>query len=141
VASFDGKQVEPDRVPGAHRCLTILLVEDQVLIRFAGADALRGAGHEVVEAANAEEALSLLNCGLQFDLMVSDIKMPGSLDGAALANRVRHDWPRIAVLLAAAEWPDGTVSGTNFLQKPYTDRALLEAVQEAVGFDRSGRIG
>jgi CheY-like chemotaxis protein len=117
--------------PDASRLLTILLVEDEVLVRFAAADLLRSQGHEVVEASNGEEALAVLQAGLDFNLVVSDVRMPGSVNGLKLVERMREHWPHIGRLLATSHWPEEGVNGAHYLAKPYTDDALLRAIQEA----------
>lgn len=59
---------------------TVLVVEDEPIIRFAIADTLRDAGYQVLEAANGDEACHTLEMGLRVDLVVTDINMPGTLD-------------------------------------------------------------
>lgn len=83
---------------------TILLVEDEVLIRMSMADALRGAGFAVVEAANADEALSILNVSVGIDLVMTDIRMPGSIDGLGLAAKLRESRPELKLVIVSGEW-------------------------------------
>ena len=80
----------------------ILVVEDEILIRLAMADDLRRAGFTVIEASNAEEALSVLSATPDISLIVTDIRMPGRIDGLGLANWVRRHAPRIKVAIASA---------------------------------------
>ena len=68
---------------------TILVVEDEVLLRLDLAHQLRGAGFEVVEADSGDEAVAILKAKGDVDLILSDIRMPGEIDGAALARSVR----------------------------------------------------
>jgi two-component system, response regulator PdtaR len=84
---------------------TILHVEDELLIRFMMADQLKPRGFEVIEAADADEALALLNAGLSFDLLLTDVKMPGALDGFELARLVRAQYPSVKVVLCSAHIP------------------------------------
>jgi len=65
---------------------TVLLVEDEVLLRMVLSDELRVRGFNVVEAASGDEARKLVLAGIEFDLVLSDITMPGELDGADLAR-------------------------------------------------------
>ena len=67
----------------------ILVVEDEVLIRLVIADELRAQGFSVVEAASADQALSYFQAGVQVDLVLSDIEMPGSMNGVGLIQRLR----------------------------------------------------
>ncbi|MEI9987777.1 MAG: response regulator [Aliidongia sp.] len=78
----------PDEQPGqAH----ILLVEDDVLVRFVVADRLREAGLAVIEAATADEALSYLAAGGRVDLAFTDIEMPGSMNGVGTRRKTQID--------------------------------------------------
>jgi len=70
---------------------TILVVEDESFIRFDLADALREQGHAVIEAASGDEALSRLASGMRRDLVISDVHMPGELDGLAVMARLKRN--------------------------------------------------
>jgi len=84
---------------------TVLVVEDEILVRMPIAQYLRDCGYKVVEAANADEAMTvLLHREMAVDLVFSDIEMPGSVDGFGLAKWIRENRPGLDVLLA------GTVS-------------------------------
>ena len=85
----------------------ILLVEDEILIRLAMADDLRQAGFIVVEASNAEEAISVVNSTPDIALVVTDIRMPGRIDGVGLANWIRRHAPRIKIAIASANIESG----------------------------------
>src|SRR5580692_10518860 len=88
--------------PGVPR---ILVVEDEALIRFAIAEALRELGVSVVEAASADEAWQYLTAGGSVDLVFTDHRMPGSMSGARLAARIRTQY-RIAVVVTSAFFDD-----------------------------------
>jgi CheY-like chemotaxis protein len=104
----------------------VLLVEDEPLVRMLLADELRAAGLVVVEAASGPEALSFLAAD-QVDIVVTDIQMPGGLDGLALANQVRRRFPELPIVLASGNPPPLDLSQVGpFLMKPY---ALHEAVR------------
>ena len=106
----------------------VLLVEDDVLIRLSTGDVLRASGYKVVEAANGEEALGLLNAGLAPDLVISDIRMPGSINGLKLLDLVQEQYPGLPMLLASSHLPlESPDPGVVFLPKPYTPLALLAA--------------
>jgi CheY-like chemotaxis protein len=64
----------------------VLIVEDEFLIRMASAEAIRDAGFEVLEAANADEAIGILESRRDIRVVFTDIQMPGSMDGAKLAH-------------------------------------------------------
>jgi two-component system, response regulator PdtaR len=115
----------------AARSPTVLLVEDEILIRMMVAAELRTAGYVVVEAANADEALKFLQTSDAVDLMITDIAMPGSMNGAGLAIRVHATWPNTKIVIASAhapEWPASTVVHT-FVGKPYDPDRLVDRVR------------
>jgi CheY-like chemotaxis protein len=80
---------------------TILVVEDEVIIRLLICDVLRESGLRVVEAANADEALMYVKTDPTVELVFSDVRMPGSMDGIELAHRLRLEFPHIAIVLAS----------------------------------------
>ncbi len=73
---------------------TVLLVEDEVLIRLMVAEELRSQGLQVLEASNADEALAILESSLPVDLLFTDVRMPGRMDGVALAKLAQARFPR-----------------------------------------------
>jgi CheY-like chemotaxis protein len=68
----------------ARREKFILVVEDEMLVQIMVSDPLRDAGFNVIEAFNADEAIRILHSGVKIDLMLSDVRMPGSMDGLGL---------------------------------------------------------
>ncbi|WP_407525150.1 response regulator [Methylobacterium oryzisoli] len=82
---------------------TILVVEDEVLIRLVIADYLRDCGYRVLEASQADEAMAILDTpDLRIDMVFSDVEMPkGSMDGFGLAQWVRAHHPGIPVILTS----------------------------------------
>ena len=77
----------------------ILVVEDEELARLIIADYLKEAGFTVLESANAENALALLESRRDIRAVVLDVVMPGAMDGIALAHRIYQRWPRIGLLV------------------------------------------
>jgi CheY-like chemotaxis protein len=116
------------------RAQTILIVEDETLIRMATAEHLRDAGYIVVEAATGEEAQAVLEAGVPVSLIFSDVNMPGAVDGLALAEwaGAQRNPPMVMltsgvpVLLTQARTRCPNVCA--FLVKPY----LLEDVERSV---------
>lgn len=82
----------------------VLIAEDEILVRLDLADSIRTLGWEVVEVSSADEAIDLLRHPLHFDLLVTDIEMPGQKDGLDLARHVRERFPnmKIAIVSGAA---------------------------------------
>ena len=111
----------------------VLLVEDEIFIRLATADWLRDGGFDVIEAASGGEALSLVHAGKEFDLLATDITMPGEPDGIGLARRVRELRPELPILVASSLLPDrATAVADRFLQKPYSPSELVQSARELV---------
>jgi CheY-like chemotaxis protein len=96
----------------------VLVVEDEVLIRLEIADELRAHGFLVVEAATADQALSYFRAGLQVDLVLSDVKMPGSMNGVGFIQRLRVQAPDLPTVLTSGASPDAHEADA-FVSKPY----------------------
>ena len=118
---------------------TVLVVEDDTLVRMHGTNILEEAGYEVVEASNADEALAILNQKSDVHLVFSDVTMPGSMDGLELARLVNERWPHIHLLLTSAHHrlPDAEVPGEGkFVRKPWSSESLIERIRELRNPDR-----
>ena len=102
----------------------VLVVEDEILIRVLIADELRAEGFSVVEAATADEALSFFQAGVQVDLVLSDIKLPGVLNGVDLIRRLRAGAPNLLTVLTSGNSP-GVHEADAFLPKPYEVRQAV----------------
>ncbi|MCK1331391.1 response regulator [Bradyrhizobium sp. CW9] len=116
--------------------MRILVVEDDPLIREFVVEALREEGYEVIHAANGEDALAW--CGRRVaDVLVTDVRLPGQVDGWQIAERCREQDPELAVIYVSGFSPVAPrpVSGSLFLQKPYDPADILKAVK-AMGRDR-----
>jgi CheY-like chemotaxis protein len=115
----------------AHEQASILIVEDDVLVRAMAADELREQGYSVVEAASADEALSVLHSNVGVDLLMTDVRMPGSLDGAALARTVRAEYPAMKVVIASGDRPDAELADRfdGFFAKPYDVPRLVRHIR------------
>jgi CheY-like chemotaxis protein len=110
---------------------TVLLVEDEVLIRMALAQELRNGGYTVIEAANSEEALRILCSNIPVDLVLTDIRMPGSMDGAELVRTVRTAYPTIKLVISSAYTPDSDLldSIDGFMSKPVDFDRLVDEMK------------
>ncbi len=86
---------------------SILVVEDEVLIRLHLAEELRGAGYAVIEAASGDEAVTLLSRLDDIGLVLTDIRMPGSVDGMALASWTRSNFPPIKIVIISTDVHSG----------------------------------
>jgi len=105
----------------------VLVVEDEILIRVLIAEELRAEGFLVVEAATAEEALSYFQAGVQVDLVVSDIELPGALSGVDLIRRLRAEAPDLPTVLTSGCSPAAHEADA-FLPKPYDLRQAVALI-------------
>jgi CheY-like chemotaxis protein len=117
---------------GAARKITLLVVEDEILIRMAAADHLRNNGFRVLEASTAAEALAVFAAGEPIQLVFTDVDMPGAMDGSALARWIRKYFPDVKVLLTAAPGAAHGATQGAVLEKPYSREALLASVTRLI---------
>ncbi len=123
-------QEEPDeKLPTQPRRATILIVDDEDLVRAATAEMLREMGHSVVEASTGSGALERLNANRDIDLLITDYLMPG-MRGSELAEDARELRPGIPVLLLTgyANLAKGEAAGLPRLAKPFREADLARAV-------------
>ena len=128
--------VEPMAAPTARASKGrewILVVEDQAALRRLMMVTLERAGYRVEGAANGEEALAILRSGKTFDVMVTDLVMPG-MNGRQLADALGDVSPATRVVFVSGYFHDPAASAAflHFLQKPFTPTALLAKVREAL---------
>ena len=113
---------------------TILVVEDEILIRFILADSLRDIGFQVLEAGDGDVGLQILNSGQVIDLIVTDVRMPGEVDGMELTRRSKSLAPGRPVIVCSAHLYESEAFPANeFLAKPYSIAALAEAIARLIG--------
>ena len=107
----------------------ILVVDDETLIRLVAAEIAEDEGFEVVEAANAHEAIEILESRSDIQIVFTDINMPGSMDGLKLAHAVRGRWPPIKFIVTSALLDGRPIpKGSVFLPKPYNPAQLSMAL-------------
>jgi CheY-like chemotaxis protein len=119
----------------------VLVVEDDFLIRMNAAGMIEDAGFDAVEAANADEAIVILEARVDIRVVFTDIQMPGSMDGLKLAAAIRDRWPPIKIVatsglvdVRADDLPEGGV----FLPKPYTFDRIKATLRELTAGDSPG---
>ena len=111
---------------------SILIVEDEVLTREYLEFVLQGAGYEAIPAASAEEAIAVLEHRDDVHLVVTDINLPGGLNGLQLAALVRDRWPAINIIAVtgySAPRSDELPTGSLFVPKPYSAQKMMQAVR------------
>lgn len=104
---------------------TVLVVDDEPFIRLYACGVMEVAGYSTMEAGDAAEAMRMLADG-RISVVITDIEMPGSMDGLALAHRVRATWPSIAVIVASGHrlpLPHELPEESEFLSKPFSATA------------------
>jgi two-component system, response regulator PdtaR len=116
---------------------TVVVAEDDELIRLLTVEALTDAGFIVLEAEHAEDALKHLNgSASEIHLLFTDVNMPGDMDGLDLALHTNGHWPWIAVLIASGRPLPKTrdmLEGHRFLPKPYRPETIVTHARELVG--------
>jgi CheY-like chemotaxis protein len=115
----------------------LLLVEDEVLVRWMLADYLRQCGYQVMEAANAAEAMAVLETSQPINLMLSDVQMPGEMDGFGLARWVLANRPDTKVILTSGvthsvELARELCVDAPIEAKPYDPQRLRERIRSAL---------
>lgn len=117
----------------------VLLVEDETLIRLVMAEVLRDEGFEVVEAADGDEAFGLLDGPGAFDVLFTDVRMPGTLDGIDVALHARRRYPAIPVLVVSgyAAYVMSRLAALQpaavFVSKPYSLTEILDVLHRLTG--------
>lgn len=131
AANGDGVQFVPSQSRSLKNAASILVVEDEVLIRAMASEALREAGFQVIEAFNADEAICILLSGVRIDLIFSDVRMPGSMDGLGLLNYAREMVPGLPVILTSGHLLARgamTKGAAHFFEKPYLFDEVVSVV-------------
>ncbi len=120
-----------DQTAGA----VILVVEDEELSRLIISDYLKDDGFVVVESANADQALRILDSRTDVQAVVVDVVMPGAMDGIALAHRIHERWPGIGLLIISGKGIPKTTQlppGAGFLPKPYFGPSIIGRVRALI---------
>jgi len=123
------------RVPPA-----VLIVEDEALVRALGVGLFADAGFRPIEAADSDEALEILGANAEVQLLFTDVNLPGSIDGLALARQVCDRWPHIGIIFVSGrsapqlhEFP----AGCRFHRKPYDSDLVVSHARELTAAKRS----
>jgi CheY-like chemotaxis protein len=110
----------------------ILTVEDEFLTSEYLGSILEGAGYEVVATFNADEAIAILEGRNDIRIIITDIQLPGSMDGLKLAAAVRRRWPAIKFIVTTGKRmrdDDQMPERSQFVPKPYLPNGILAAVR------------
>ena len=113
----------------------ILIVDDEPLLRMLAAEIVEEAGFVSLEAKNADEAVVILEARSDIVLLLTDINMPGSMDGLKLAHAVRNRWPPIKIIVVSGQMriaQSDLPSGSRFVEKPYHSTAMISELRSLV---------
>ncbi len=111
----------------------VLVVEDECLLRANAVEMVEAAGFLVLEAANADEAIAILEARDDIRVVFTDIQMPGSMDGLKLAKAVRGRWPPIEIIATSGHLtigPDDLPDRGRFVPKPYSPAQIAATLSE-----------
>ena len=133
-AAAEAEQATHHDEPARGHGETVLLVEDESLIAGLIAEALADHGYQCLEARDAHEAMAIADSGQRIDLVVTDIGLPGGIDGLTLAAHLRSRSPGLKVLFASGHADADAVQaqGSPLLQKPFDMNRLIVEVRRAL---------
>jgi CheY-like chemotaxis protein len=114
----------------------VLVVEDEMLLRMRTVDMVEDAGFTSVEAVDADEAVAILESRSDIALLLTDIQMPGSMDGLKLAHAVHERWPPIKIILVSGQLRLANIdipADSRFFGKPLEAREMIVEMQSMIG--------
>jgi two-component system, response regulator PdtaR len=130
----------PLQVPGTRmerenstKIPAVLIVEDEPLVRLGAVKMIEEAGFLVIEAANADEAIRILESRTDIRAVFTDINMPGSMDGLKLAHAVRNRWPPIKIIVTSGRdqlTEQDLPEGGRFFAKPYDPIEITDTLRQ-----------
>lgn len=107
---------------------TVLVVEDEPLLRLYAVDLIEEAGFDVADARDAEQAIAILASRSDIGILFTDVDMPGPMDGLELAAAVRDRWPSIEIVLTSGQVTppaEALPARSPFFPKPLDERRLI----------------
>jgi CheY-like chemotaxis protein len=120
---------------------TILIVEDEALLREMATDLFEDAGYRVVTAENADDAVGFLLDHDKINVVFTDVTMPGSMNGAALARYVAQRWPKIGIIVVSGRPLDDPLPlGARFHYKPFEPEVVLREIRELAAQSRNQNL-
>jgi CheY-like chemotaxis protein len=121
----------PARAEGAP---TVLVIDDEILVRVVIADYLRDCGYRVLEAGNAEDAVAILSSKLKVDIVFTDLELPGHSSGLELARWIRRRHPDVRVIVTSGVYSSAELAGELCeagppIAKPYESDAVVQRIR------------
>jgi CheY-like chemotaxis protein len=120
--------------------LAVLVVEDDPQVRALAVAIVEEAGYVPLEAANADEAVAILEGRSDIAILFTDINMPGSIDGLKLAHAVRDRWPPIKIVVVSGEVSLGAndiPANSRFFAKPYQASQMVSELRSLISASES----
>ena len=114
----------------------VLVVEDEMMLRMKVVDMVEDAGYIPVEAVDADEAMAVLQSRNDIALMLTDVQMPGSMNGLELAHAVHERWPPIKIILASGQLKLSASEiplDSRFFGKPLQSAEIIAEMREMLG--------
>ncbi len=114
----------------------VLVVEDEMLLRMRAVDMVEDAGFTPVEAVDADEAVAILESRSDVALLLTDIQMPGSMDGLGLARSVHKRWPPIRIILVSGRLTLADIdipANSRFFGKPLEASDVISEMRSMIG--------
>ena len=125
---------------GPPKTAKIVVAEDDVFMRLMLADVLRYEGFQVFEAAEANEAISILECTPDVDVVISDMRMRGIQDGLTLARYARAHCPGVSLVMASSSPPPLETTFDAFFVKPFSPKEIVTWIKRRLGAARSQSV-
>jgi CheY-like chemotaxis protein len=116
--------------------IVVLVVEDEMLLRMRAVDMVEDAGFTPIEAVDADEAVAILESRSDIALLLTDIQMPGSMDGLKLAHAVHERWPPIRIILVSGQLKLENIDippASRFFGKPLEAKEMIAEMQNMIG--------
>jgi CheY-like chemotaxis protein len=112
----------------------ILIVENDQLLKLFTVDMVEEAGFLALQANNADDAVAILEARSDIALLLTDINMPGSMDGLKLAHAVRRRWPPIKIIVISGRVPEYDLpADIRFFSKPYQTDTMISEIRSLIG--------
>ena len=114
----------------------VLVVEDEMLLRMRAVDMVEDAGYTSIEAVDADQAVAILEARSDIALMLTDIQMPGSMDGLKLAHAVHRRWPPIKIILVSGQLKMANIDiplDSRFFGKPLDAAEMVTQMRNMIG--------
>lgn len=114
---------------------SILVVDDEALNRMDLVDHLEDAGYRVFEAESADQAIAILERNVSIRVVITDIQMPGSMDGIRLAHYIRKRYPPTVLVISSGglrPGDDELPENCFFVPKPFDPGRLIQRIEQSV---------